>query len=78
MNKTFQRRCEIIAKDLGEFLAVEFLNEYFERYGSKSCPTRSQIGMMLTTHPKIQSYHFGTHANIDGIRGDVRRYFYIG
>jgi len=71
----FEERIEKIAVDFnGDFIIVQFIDAWVDKYGTKSMPTRSQIGMLLRCHPKITSYHFNTRTKIDGIRGDTRRY----
>jgi hypothetical protein len=74
---TFEIRIDVLAGEFeGEFLAIQFIDAWIEKYGTKSMPTRSQIPMLLSSHPRITSFHFNTRTKIDGIRGDVRRYIY--
>jgi hypothetical protein len=73
----FEERIDKIAQDFeADFLAVQFMDAWIEKFGTKSMPTRSQISMLLACHPRITSYHFNTRTKINGIRGDMRRYRY--
>jgi hypothetical protein len=74
---SFEKKIDELSKEFdGDFLAIQILDLWFIRYGSKSMPTRTEIGMLLRSHPRITSYHFNTRAKVEGIRGDTRRYRY--
>jgi hypothetical protein len=71
----FEKRIDILSEEFeGPFLSIQILDLWFERYGSKSMPTRTQMGMLLKAHPRITSFHFNTRRKVKGIRGDTRRY----
>lgn len=71
----FEKRIDVLSQELGdEFLSIQILDLWFERYGAKSMPTRIQMGMLLKAHPRITSFHYGSRKKVNGIRGDTRRY----